>query len=123
MGMFDPVPFQVGGRILETEVGGEIHHPFRKPLQLPEFLHGLGMRKGDEEEVRFLEVLDGAEREGGPFPEVGVNPRHRFAGIPLRSHLMDLYMGVIEEKPEQLPAAITGCADDADFHFLPTSST
>jgi hypothetical protein len=81
------------------------------------------MGQGHEKEIDLLKLMEGAEIEGSPFPEIRVNPRYGLSGIPFRSRLMDLYLGMIEEEPEKLATAVTGSANDANLHLLPTSRT
>jgi hypothetical protein len=81
------------------------------------------MGQGHKKKIYLFEVTEGAEIEGSPFPEIRVNPRYGLSGIPFRSRLMDLNPGMIEEEPEKLATAVTGCANDANLHLLPTSRT
>jgi hypothetical protein len=123
MDMLNIVPFPVYARVFEPEVSGEVHHLFRQTAQITELLHGLRMGQGHEKKIHLFEVIDGTEIQGSPFPKIGVNPCYRLSRISFGCGLVDLYVGMIQEEPEKLATAVTGCANDANLHLLPTSRT
>jgi hypothetical protein len=87
------------------------------------FLHAARVGQGREKQICFFQILHAAKLQGRAFAKIGMLARDGFADKSFRGALRNLNLGVLQQQAQQFPAAITGCTDNAYFHFLATSST
>ncbi len=115
-------PF-IQSRVGEAKVGGEVDDAFGQAGEVFDAPLGLAMRKSQKEHVARGQLRRAGEAQrlastSRCGPQVGMHAVHVVAGVGLGGHLSDFDVRVLHEQPQQLAAAVSGCADDGNSRYL-----
>src|SRR5690606_7611825 len=77
-----------------------------------------------EQDVDRLQLLDAHKLKISLLPQVRVGLTHKLAGQPLRRHLLDRGVGVIEQQPDEFATAVPTSSNYRNLNHceLPSSN-
>jgi hypothetical protein len=93
------VPARIVGRVVEAEIGAQVHDSPGDGGKLLDTRGHLAVGKGSEEHVARLQFLQAHQVKVCPPPEVGVQEVGRLASAALRGSLLHLYPRMIQQQP------------------------
>ena len=106
---------------MEPEVGGEVDDDRGQGQGAVDARRGLAVAQRREDDVRGLQIVEAAEAELVPVPELGMDGGDRLAAQPLGGDLGHLEVRVAGEQPQQLTAGVARPALDDGSHRLSSS--
>jgi len=121
------IPCHMVGWRAQAKVGREVDDSRRQCTELFHVLRRLTVGQGHEQQIAGLQHRDRIELERRSPTQIRMARMHKTPRSAFRGHLTDLYMGVIQQKPQHLAPGIARSADDrytslAHHPFLPTCS-
>jgi hypothetical protein len=106
------VPLLIKRGIPQPEIGCEVNNPGCKPGIFFNVMLRLPMWLGQEQHIYRLQGSRIAEFKLGLLSQIRVDLVYVLSQMGAGCHLLDLYIWMSKQQPQQLSAAVTGSADD-----------